>query len=1025
MRSANRLLRLSKSLGFVLAFLLIAKHAFALPIGFGLNQGELQYAEIRNDHFYVYHDRRVSSEGRMVLNALEAVRPIMERWFEEKRSRPLPVIMSAVTDSASFANIVSDAIELQTLGQADKSLTWHEYTHTTMYSRFRNFFGPAGDLLHVVWMPAWYLEGLAEALSVSVGSDVTAGIERWQALTETWPSYDRLHSLYAKYGFFETGYATSGAFVSYILRKSDPNQLASFLKKFHDYTMPWWWPWSVVPFNDFLPLDAALKELLSKTGEQLYADYQRDARQFWQNALHAPFLYADPGEKRPFTSIGSVRSNGHEILQMAYDAHGPQEMSVEFDSQTGWATSLKTGKKLPSTMASQTRSVNAERVAWVDYDPKGNNPRAPINELVVKEITPKRSTHRLRRSGQILEVFEAAQHIIWLEIEQAQSRLCYFAKADLGRARQANHKKPRIKPICPITARQPTRLRVLGETTADAQSGYHGHVKTIWLDREIEKLTGSQHEIIAFDANSLRVNPSFLTTEARPIALTTVDEDIWLLLGERNQRSLRRYDPKGRCQGMLRFQDHVLNVWSTSERSLVLGLYGGEERFLRKIKPEQQKTEACSPIDSPISPLLHAVRHADTGMDLKTAFAGADLWQTNPQVLSASTTKKLQEAPPLDEDTQGDAKKIHAAEEAQWRGRPVLLFPWIGAEDALGTQFGAVSVPLMDHLQNETVRATFLYGPASRYPYSELSLTSTRWTSTVNLAIYRSQTYNGRYYTCLERDTSDECVAYATQSRFFDEKGARLETETPFSAWGGDGSFGLGMKYAYLDPYIGPQRVRHGWLSEPSANLSLSHQFGKLNWTNSLSGRIAPSVLNRNFDYNQLGFASSLGRTIPPLWSTRLSLGIEASRTRGKRRRELQEVYRPLKTFVPGSGGGYNQNSFPIAGEASGGLFAPVFADTQGRVKLNATTPIIADLDKLIWILYLERLDFSMFYNYGAAWNGPEPRRGWQRLIRAHGYALDLQLENKGVRFNLGMGAGQVIGRDFEVYLTSGFDALF
>jgi hypothetical protein len=209
------------------------------------------------------------------------------------------------------------------------------------------------------------------------------------------------------------------------------------------------------------------------------------------------------------------------------------------------------------------------------------------------------------------------------------------------------------------------------------------------------------------------------------------------------------------------------------------------------------------------------------------------------------------------------------------------------------------------------------------------------------------------------------------------------------------------------------------------AGLSLAHALGTFSWSNYLSGRIAPAALNENFDYNQVGFGSTISRTIGPLWATRLSLGIEGSRTRGPKRRELQEVYRPLKTFVPGSGGGYNQNSFPLAGEAGGGLFSPVFADTQGRVKVNTTTPLVSDLDTLLWILYLERLDFSMFYNYGAAWNGAEPRRGWDKLIRAHGYALDLQLENKGVRFNLGVGAGQVVGQAFEVYLTTGFDALF
>jgi hypothetical protein len=145
---------------------------------------------------------------------------------------------------------------------------------------------------------------------------------------------------------------------------------------------------------------------------------------------------------------------------------------------------------------------------------------------------------------------------------------------------------------------------------------------------------------------------------------------------------------------------------------------------------------------------------------------------------------------------------------------------------------------------------------------------------------------------------------------------------------------------------------------------------------------------------------------------------------RGEQPRDLRELYRPLKTHIPGAGGGLNQNSYPLAGEGSG-LFSPVFGDTQARARADWTMPLIRDVDKELWIIYLERLDFSAFYNYGAAWTGPEPRRGWDKLIRAHGYSVDLQMENKGVRFNAGLGAGQVIGKDFEAYVTAGFDALF
>jgi hypothetical protein len=240
---------------------------------------------------------------------------------------------------------------------------------------------------------------------------------------------------------------------------------------------------------------------------------------------------------------------------------------------------------------------------------------------------------------------------------------------------------------------------------------------------------------------------------------------------------------------------------------------------------------------------------------------------------------------------------------------------------------------------------------------------------------------------------------------------------------GGGMSWGLGVKYAHLKPYLGPEFNGHGFLAEPGASLGYAHTYGRFTWSSALLGRVAPESLNEEFDYNQVGASTSLTVALPFL-DSKATTGVEGSRTRGKKMRDIREIYRPLKTYVPGSGGGYNQNSFPL-GDAETGLFAPAFGDTQARAKANWTMPLVKDLEKLIWILYMERLDFTAFYNYGGAWTGNEPRQGFDRLIRAHGYNVDLQFENKGVRFNLGLGVGQVVGNPFEVYVTTGFDALF
>ena len=72
--------------------LLWSVNGFALPIGFGVNQGSLEYNEIKNDHFYIYHDSRTPNEGVIALESLEAARPHLESWIGVHRPDGLPVV---------------------------------------------------------------------------------------------------------------------------------------------------------------------------------------------------------------------------------------------------------------------------------------------------------------------------------------------------------------------------------------------------------------------------------------------------------------------------------------------------------------------------------------------------------------------------------------------------------------------------------------------------------------------------------------------------------------------------------------------------------------------------------------------------------------------------------------------------------------------------------------------------------------------------------------------------------------------
>ena len=90
----------------------------------------------------------------------------------------------------------------------------------------------------------------------------------------------------------------------------------------------------------------------------------------------------------------------------------------------------------------------------------------------------------------------------------------------------------------------------------------------------------------------------------------------------------------------------------------------------------------------------------------------------------------------------------------------------------------------------------------------------------------------------------------------------------------------------------------------------------------------------------------------------------------------------------------------------------------------NQAVAIMPDIDKHLWIFYKERLDLSNSYNYGAAWYGDKPR-DFKDLISAYGHNFELQLENKGIKFNMGLGVGKVHGYDYDTIFRFGFDALF
>ena len=1004
---AHFLIRAATKALLALPLLLFSVNGFALPIGFGVNQGSLDYNEIKNDHFYIYHDSRTPNEGVIALESLEAARPHLESWIGVHRTDGLPVVVSAATSNASFANFITDALEVQSGGSAPRDLFLHEYVHSTMYRHFDWLFGPPGAVIHLPWMPAWFIEGLAESLSVSVGSDVQAGIERYQALSGDWPSYDRLHSLYGKNAFALRGYATSGSLVSWILKQGDPSKLPQMLAGFYRYTKPWWWVWAAVPWNGFMPMDQVLKDYAKFDGRTLYEKYKVAAAAFWKSETPGPLWAKQSGVKGSFNG-GVVRPGASFHNFMRVDNH-VEEFEVVY-GKTGLAEKSKKIRVLPDDFKSGTGFFNHELQAYVEnqIDVQGFD-HWGIKVRFLDQKTAK--VFRFGTAGVPLDLWDTPDAIVWWEQDLGKTSICHLRKVDF--------KLLDRKPTCLFSVEQPKALEVLGGRF-ELDSKKDKYAKEIWFNLVEQTIAGERSQIVVLDAQARKIRTIETKEIGRPISVTFTGNGVWMLSAERASRTIRKIEGDGRCIGMFRPSDHILAFTpSGGPNNIALALYAGNQTLIYQVAVDKLKLKPCTVPSVHSSPLLVALRNGIADTSLATALKGSNTWQPTADTTlvnkSASEEKAaINAATPLGD---GARKSDATSGPAKWRGRSVLVgFPWIGAEDAYGTQLGIISVPVMDHMQNDTVRATFMYGVASRYPNSEVSWINTRFWPTLKLDVFRAQTFNG---TVTVTDVVNGENVPREQPLYYDEKGVRGSSTWSFQNKGV--TFDLGLKSSNLKPYIGPYNVREGHINEVRSDLSGGKLLGwrvTSGW--SLFATVVPESINSEFDYNQLGFSGNLGRPTGILNST-FGLGLEGSRTRGKKTRYLRESYRSLKTFVPGSGGGLNKNSFPFIG--TGSLFGGRYGDTQGRASANLVVPIVPDFDKLIWIFYLERLDFTAFFNYGGAWNQRSYPLG-EELVGAHGYNLDFQFDLKGIRFNLGAGTGQVLGRPFEAYLTFGFDAI-
>ena len=261
------------------------------------NMKDTEWERLESPSFSIYYPKEASNIGKYSLFSAEVSYPYLSlllgvklkndptQNLQSQKERVLiskfekvPFILGNVDDGAGFANPVTLSIEAQILHSRTASFFQHELVHRLMYEHNDFHIGPAGWIFSLAMFPSWWIEGLAEHLTESVGKELTDNITRYMAINDYWPSWDRMHALYNADGDTNTrGYVASGRFLRWIFLNAKEKDLYKIHEQISKKSI-------IPPFYN--ASDSWLNKNLGKNGESLFEDFKTDQKKYWEQYLN-------------------------------------------------------------------------------------------------------------------------------------------------------------------------------------------------------------------------------------------------------------------------------------------------------------------------------------------------------------------------------------------------------------------------------------------------------------------------------------------------------------------------------------------------------------------------------------------------------------------------------------------------------------------------------------------------------------------------------------------------------------------
>lgn len=974
-----RLMRLNFAL---FAALLASQTAISVPPFIKLsesgNERDVEWKRLENRRFSIYHDAKANELATHAFGSLEEAYPYLsyllgvqigsdeslprspEKNIKSRFDR-IPVIISTRSDWGGFADFATQNLELQASSGARASLFQHELVHRMMYEHFDPYFGPAGRAATLLVLPTWWIEGLAEHLSESIGRSQTLAMARSIALNKKFLSFDRMHALYQSGQYMTRGYVLSNRLVGYILSQSQQKNLFELNKSFfHKILTP--------PF--FNAPNRFLKEHLGKDADTVYAEFKTHEVQHWRSYLEGmPSLGDAVTLDEGFESSGvpnSVITQKSVIVSNL--EKGPVESSL-------LVMDTASGKKL-------RRPVPFEGSVVFDV--------LPTQTHDGQFWTVLRKKYSNKAHGYLIRMVEFAG-----EIDSESVRWNEPVDLELGN-------KDFPVSVGDIYALPSKKLFVTGV------------VRGQWSLFLVDGNTQTHTLVRSFAVPS---QPKIIRRQNRK------DECVSILVeGDLERTSIERVCANGNIE--MRFPEKRLNILDALERddgSYVVTASWHDALGLFRLDGEKLSTlSATSDWFAGLTPapnenvgawIFDGEEYHFRLVDLNKAKTAGESWHSKlatnsrwrqPAAFSEylppfkrlalgdgfvhnETSKSFSQG--TSETRTEEVRKTVRDEEASYRSSHFFTYPTYMPPPFSSGILGIVSTPLQDEMERYKLFVIGTYDFGTKALSGSATYVNNRVLDSFAATGFTRELFNGPYYiTPCPTDGSKRCLTSRYTKNplshginYLRENGAQIEASKDFIQTSGGVTARVGSRrlmplydsmFSSPHPGVGPQRANlvdvgagvSGELFKSAFYMaSKSNTEGKtLYWT---GGWGADANYHRSFGKVSDGRGNALHalefQDYSLALSTRasyrdhaLTLRSSASTTQGKYALNLRQYYQPYRTYLPGSGGGINATNFGFGGDDR--LFRISNGYWSFRNSVDYGFPLWDNIDTYFYSLYFE-----------------------------------------------------------------------